>query len=345
MRVGYHISPEYTIGTDLARAIRDQQRIVAAAKDLGMDTVTCAEHFSRGDSVWLPPLMTLARVSEVAEGMTLGTAVLAAALHHPLALAEEVAYLDAATEGRFVLGLASGWNRREFDAMGVPMERRGQAVDELIEFLRLLWGSEGPVSYHGSVYRFDNITMSFRPQHGAEQPIWLGASTDVALRRTVKLADTWLVSSHMSTAEAGRQASEFERLLAESGRPVPAIRPGLKSIYVSRTVEEAKAEGGAALMGSYQMFQEWGLFQDIFNSNIDQVSYTDVTERAVIGSPETTAEALVNYLRATRVNMLLVRGQWIGMDAANIIDSLELLMTEVIPLVDRELSNGPSAGS
>lgn len=345
MQLGYLISPEYMPGTDMRVAIQEQQTIVAACRDMGMSAIFSAEHFSRDQSIWLPPLMLLSRVCEYGEGMTFGTAVLAAGLHQPVALAEQVAFLDAATGGRFVLGLASGWNRSEFESLGAPMATRGRALDETIEILRALWGNTEPTSYSGKVYQFKDVTLSFRPSAGAKQPIWLGASTDVALERAAAVADNWVISSHMSTDQAGKQAETYASLLKARGRLLPAVRPGLKSIFVGRTMESAKSDGGDNLVASYEMFKNWGLFDDVFARKIDTVNYEHVTERAIIGDPQMVAEEIVRFARATGVNLLLARSQWIGMRVGAIIESLELLNSEVLPLVNAELARDGAVDS
>ena len=60
-------------------------------------------------------------------------------LRNPVVLAKELASLDLIAGGRLLLGMASGWYRREFDAVGVPFEQRGRIMDRNLEILRRLW--------------------------------------------------------------------------------------------------------------------------------------------------------------------------------------------------------------
>jgi alkanesulfonate monooxygenase SsuD/methylene tetrahydromethanopterin reductase-like flavin-dependent oxidoreductase (luciferase family) len=337
MELGYLISPEYTPGTDMIRALKDQTQIVSACRELGMSSVFVSEHLSRGQSVWFPPLLLLSRLCEYGEGMTFGTAVLAAGLHNPVALAEYVAFLDAATSGRFVLGLGAGWNRSEFMSMGASMTTRGRALDETVEILRILWGSEEPASYGGEVFTFRDTLLSFRPAAGPQQPIWLGASSAPALRRAARVADAWLISAHMSIEQAAQQMRYYEAKLSEYGHAPPSSRPALRSIFVAPTMEAARRSGGDKLVASYEMFNDWGLFTDIFHEQVASVAYEKVTERAFVGDPDTVAELIVKFVLATGANLLLVRSQWLGMSPRTIIDCLELLCTEVMPRVRRAL--------
>jgi alkanesulfonate monooxygenase SsuD/methylene tetrahydromethanopterin reductase-like flavin-dependent oxidoreductase (luciferase family) len=340
MRFGYLLSPEYLPGTDMHVALQEQQLIVSACRDLGMSAVLCSEHLSRAHSIWCPPMLLLSKVCEHGEGMTFGTAVLAAGLHNPVALAEQVAFLDAATDGRFVLGLAAGWNRSEFESVGADIHLRGCALDETLEILRALWESDEPVTYRGQVYRLSDAVLSFRPSAGARQPVWLGGGSDRALARAADRGDAWIVSSHMPTEAAYEQARTYERLLAARTRPAPAVRPGIRSVFVAPTVEAARASGGRTLTASYEMFRQWGLFEDVLDQRLDAVNYETVTERAIIGNPGNVAEEIVKFIRATNTNLLILRSQWIGVRASAVIDSLELFCTEVAPLVEAELGAG-----
>lgn len=338
MKTAYLMSPEYLPGSNMSSALRDQRDIVIACRELGMAGVFAAEHLSREDSVWLPPLLALTRVAEHSGEMMLGTSVLIGAFHHPIELAEQVAFLDAMTGGRFILGLAAGWNRSEFESMGVPLSTRGAALDETITVLRLLWGSKGPVSFKGSVYQFENVEMSFRPTHGAEQPIWLGGSSTRALRRAAAVGDNWIVSSHMAPTDASIQARIYLDELDKVGRERPAIRPGIRSIFVGKSEEAAARVGGETLTGSYQVFGKWGLFRDVLNNDVDNVRYLDVTGRALIGDIDSVAAGLIEFGRMTGVNLLIVRGQWLGLAATDIIRSLEVLHSDVMPIVNHELA-------
>ena len=53
-----------------------------------------------------------------------------------------VANLDQLSGGRLVLGIGAGWARAEFDALGVPFERRGQLTDDYLVALKAHWSDE-----------------------------------------------------------------------------------------------------------------------------------------------------------------------------------------------------------
>jgi alkanesulfonate monooxygenase SsuD/methylene tetrahydromethanopterin reductase-like flavin-dependent oxidoreductase (luciferase family) len=103
-------------------------------------------------------------------------------------LAKELATLDHLTNGRVELGIGVGWMREEFDALGVPWERRGARTDEYVAALRTIW-SGSHVEFHGEFVDFEPLTCTPRPAQGADIPILVGGDTPAAIRRAARLAD------------------------------------------------------------------------------------------------------------------------------------------------------------
>jgi probable F420-dependent oxidoreductase len=133
------------------------------------------------------PLIWLAFAAAAAPTMRLGTCILIVPQRNPLVLAKELATLDQLSGGRVELGLGVGWLKEEFDALGVPWERRGARNDEYIAAMRALWA--GPhAQFHGEFVDFEPVTCSPRPVQ-ASIPILVGGDTDAAINRAVRLAD------------------------------------------------------------------------------------------------------------------------------------------------------------
>lgn len=133
------------------------------------------------------PLIWLAFAAAAAPTMRLGTCILIVPQRNPLVLAKELATLDQLSGGRVELGLGVGWLKEEFDALGVPWERRGARNDEYIAAMRALWA--GPhAEFHGEFVDFEPVTCSPRPVQ-ASIPILVGGDTEAAINRAVRLAD------------------------------------------------------------------------------------------------------------------------------------------------------------
>ncbi|HEY4909519.1 MAG TPA: LLM class flavin-dependent oxidoreductase, partial [Methylomirabilota bacterium] len=155
------------------------------------------------DSVWIgdsitakprhEPLTLLAAVAGRTKRVRLGTAVLLPALRNPVVLAHIVATLDRIAEGRVILGVGIAGDapaiRKEFEAVGVPFERRVGRFLELLEICQALWRRDG-VSFRGKHFTLDDVTMDPKPHRPGGPPIWIGGSGPTALREAARF-DAW----------------------------------------------------------------------------------------------------------------------------------------------------------
>ena len=124
--------------------------LAARAEGLGFASVWV------GDSLLAKPrhepLTLLAGVAGRTRSVALGTAVLLPALRNPVLLAHAVATLDQVSEGRLVLGVGIAADvpniRTEFEAAGVPFEKRVGRMMEGLRLCRALWRGE-PVDWDG----------------------------------------------------------------------------------------------------------------------------------------------------------------------------------------------------
>jgi len=174
-----------------------------------------------GDSVTArprhEPLTLLAAVAARTRRVRLGTAVLLPALRNPVVLAHVVGTLDRIAEGRVILGVGIAADtpaiRKEFDAVGVPFERRVGRFLEMLEICRGLW-SRDHVSFNGKHFTLHDVTVEPKPHRPGGPPIWIGGSGPTALCEAASF-DAWfptgpnveLFSEHLPTIRASSQAA------------------------------------------------------------------------------------------------------------------------------------------
>lgn len=91
---------------------------------------------------FIDPLIALTAVAANTKTLRLGTGINIVSQANPLLLAKQAASLDLVSNGRFMLGAGIGWLREEFDAMGVPFERRGARFDDYIEAMKKVWSGD-----------------------------------------------------------------------------------------------------------------------------------------------------------------------------------------------------------
>jgi probable F420-dependent oxidoreductase len=161
------------------------------------------------------PLELLAWLAAQSTSLLLGTAVLLAPLHSPVTLAKRAATVDVLSQGRLVLGLGIGWQREEYEAIGVPFEGRGARLEEAINVLRTLWG-ESSATHQGNHVRFENLWSRPRPVRGTI-PIIVGGHSRGAIDRAGRIADGWFPFA-IEPEEFARGVMQLNS--AAEGRPV-----------------------------------------------------------------------------------------------------------------------------
>src|SRR5262249_21335608 len=138
--------------------------VARTVEDAGLDSVWVADRvvfplrsrtqYPYGELLYaaedgfLEALSTLAVVAGATSRISLGTSALVLPTRHPLLLAKSIATLDVLSEGRIVLAVGIGWWREEYEALGVPFERRGHRFEEQIRILRRLW-TDGRAAHNG----------------------------------------------------------------------------------------------------------------------------------------------------------------------------------------------------
>ena len=211
MRLGIHL-PHIgrKAGPDSIR------RAAMQAEELGFADVWVSEHIIvPKDAAYPPsaifwdPVLTLTWAAACTSRVGLGTSVLILPMRHPLPLAKELATLQNLSRGRLILGAGVGWLEAEFAALGVPFRERGRRMDEGIAMMRTVW-SDDPISFPATTIPADIENMRMLPRPEKPIPIWIGGSSEPALRRAARL-DGW----HGSRCSPEQAAPLVARLRTE----------------------------------------------------------------------------------------------------------------------------------
>ena len=186
MRIGIHL-PQF------GKAITPGgvQRAAREAEQQGFDDVWVSDHLVNPKEQTYPapyildPLITLALAAGATERIGLGTSVLVGPQYtSPLALANSLASLDAASDGRLTVGIGIGWSKREYEALGASFSDRGPRLDEMIRLFRTVW-ENSTADFEGEFYpSFEQIRVLPLPAHHI--PIWIGGSADAAIERALR---------------------------------------------------------------------------------------------------------------------------------------------------------------
>lgn len=157
---------------------RDLTTSAARAEDLGFSGLVLLDHLlpisGVHTSAWLDTIVALSVFAGITDRVRLGTASLIAGFRHPVMLAKQLASVAVVAGPRVFLGASAGWYRPEYEALGYSVEERGARTDETLEALRRLL-TEDRVTFEGRYWRFDDVTISPRPEF--EVPILIGGGS------------------------------------------------------------------------------------------------------------------------------------------------------------------------
>ncbi len=195
-------------------------------------------------------LSVLAWLAGQTRSLRLGTSVLVVPMRNAVVLAKELATVDALSGGRLIAGIGIGWNRAEFDNLGVAdrFSVRGAYLEETVALWRHLWsGGTGP--YSGRFDSFGETYFSPLPPQGAGLPVWIGATAEPALRRVGRIAQGYQ-ATRTDAATMRERARVIGEAAGEAGRPMPTLSARLSVVFDGRVAGPSILCGSADEMTS-----------------------------------------------------------------------------------------------
>ena len=134
------------------------------------------------------PLIALSILAGMSKSLKLFTNILVLPYRNPFLTAKAAATLQILSDNRLLLGVGVGYQRSEFEALGVPFKERGFLMDEALETIRAAWAG-GAVVKKGRY--FDARENEPRPVPTSPPPIWIGGGSDKAIDRAARWGDGW----------------------------------------------------------------------------------------------------------------------------------------------------------
>lgn len=203
---------------------------------------------------FVDPLIALAAVASATTTLRLATGVNILSQVNPIYMAKQAASLDFISNGRFMLGVGIGWLREEFEALGVPFERRGARFDDYVMGMRKIWSGE--VVSHESDFISWNGFKSYPLPIQNPFPVIMGGVKGKIFERTAQLGNGWFaptgdpaeLKSHMKTLQKecdaiGRDISEIEITCMWPGIGGKDFLGELEAVGVSRVVMPMMGQG------------------------------------------------------------------------------------------------------
>jgi len=224
---------------------------VDCAEAGGFGSVWIAEHHLSPFGLVGSPSVYAAAIAQRTRRLRIGYAVAVLPLHHPLRLAEEIAWVGHLSAGRLLVGVGPGFSPYELGAFGVPLEERHARLEEGIAILRAALAGDS-FSYAGRFFDVPRVTLRPRPFGGCAPPLLRACSSLESLRRAANdgvpvmlgLKPVAQIAEHIAAYRACLAA--LGRTDAEIDREVAEIRV-LRRVAVAPSDEEALADARQAL--------------------------------------------------------------------------------------------------
>jgi probable F420-dependent oxidoreductase len=193
------VFPQTEIGNDPA-AIRD---FAQAAEGLGYSHLLIYDHVLGADrnrpggwngpydkdTAFHEPFVTFGYLAGVTNSIELVTAVLILPQRQAALVAKQAAEVDVLSSGRLRLGIGTGWNAVEYEALGENFHDRGKRQEEQVALMRQLWSGHA-ISFEGKWHRVTKAGLNPLPTR--QIPIWFGGGVDALVERAARIGDGWI---------------------------------------------------------------------------------------------------------------------------------------------------------
>ena len=275
----------------------------------GYESLWVWDHILLGVEPPFPIIEALSLLTAVAARTTtikLGTGILVLPLRNPVVLAKQISSIDQISNGRLILGMASGWYKREFDAVGIDFSKRGDIMDRNLEILTLLW-QEDMVTAEYPPHNLRQSVMYPKPVQRPRPPLLIGGYVDRVLKRAAVGGDGWLTYFYKPDSFA-KSWNKVRGFAEEAGKdPDSLISCNQLPIVVG---DRAKVE---APMNAW-LEAEW-----------DFASWSDSTaESAIIGTVDECVEQLQAHIDAGVHRIIFVPYKYED-------EQTEIIAKEIIP--------------
>ena len=164
------------------------------AEQLGYESLWVWDHILLGVDPCFPIIDSLSLLAAVAgrtETIKLGTGILVLPMRNPVVLAKQLTSIDHLSNGRVMLGMAAGWYKREFDAVGADFHKRGKIMDLNLDVLNALMTEDWVTGEYGP-YNLRSARMFPKPVQQPRPPLLIGGYVDRVLKRAATKGDGWL---------------------------------------------------------------------------------------------------------------------------------------------------------
>lgn len=289
------------------------------AEQLGFHSFWLPESHFNGRSSNPAPLLRLAAVAARTRTLGIGTTSYLLPVRHPIHVAEEVAVLDRLSNGRVILGVGRGFRSALFTAFEVPRREKRDRFEASLDVILKAWRGE-PIapSVNDPTEERGPVHLAPLPIQKPHPPVWVAGFGPKALDQAGRLGLPYLASPIESVDRLIENYARHRAALPEKRREAPMAVPIMRTVFASRRPERLAQAHHALERQAAAMARAPA-------ANLRLAADASVDDWAIVGEPEAVADGIARYRETLGMTHLIARVQIPGLDADDLVDSLEAL--------------------
>ncbi len=328
IRFGLYDLLEARPGIGLDQLYRERFELIAAAEQGGLWGYHTTEHHLTPLDATPSPSLFLAAAAQHTSTIRLGSLVHVLPLYEPIRLAEELLMLDGLTGGRLEIGFGKGVSPPEQRLLGRDPDRRDEAMEQALEqMLAILRGEP-----------HDGAPVPFRSVQQPLPPLWYAGNAHYAGQRNLHVvlggaADRIIESAQIHKQTAAVTTDSTMRLNPD---PVPTTAFS-RHVLVGRDRERTRRRAIEAwkvydsnIMTHFRRLEEPRASNPTLDGDGDLALELGLL---AAGSPADVAANLLAVASCAPVDYSISSFCWGSLDHREAMESLQLFIDEVIPLV------------
>ena len=330
MDVGlFHLLPAPESVSDdavVARALAESD----FAEARGFDSVWIAEHHVSSFGLAGAPSVLAAAVAQRTRRIDIGYAVAVVPLHHPVRLAEEIAWLTHLSRGRALVGLGPGFSPFEFAAYGVPLAERRERFEEGAAIVRGLLAGDR-FGHRGRFWTVPPVTLRPRVFQGKPPKFFRPSSGPESLRAAAEAGDPLLLGLKPAE-EIERAVASYREIRAARGIAASTADAEIAEFRVLRRVVVAKDGGEARRLARRALAWEERTARRVHEGRADAGDREEPAEipGGCVGTPAEVAAELAR-LGTLGISRVIAWVNFGNLPYETVDRTLELLAGEVMP--------------
>ena len=305
------------------------------AEEFGFESVWIAEHSARVYGIVGAAQVPMAAIAARTEKIRIGTAVTRTALHHPLHVAEDLAYVDVISNGRLDWGIGKGYDPLEFSTYGVDYEERDERWQEAIDIVTRVW-EDGHISYEGKHFQVPEMELFPKPLQKPTPPLYLMVSkSDESVEFAAQRLWPCVYGQGPDWDDTRHKMELYRETALKAGHALKDVEAAaekcaqLKQMHVAPTTEQAREEYKRGLLWYF----ETGRNRQMFGFRRERQPYEYYLEHrnVMLGSPQTLIETLEEFSEHTGLTRVIGWFNCGGQPREQVRESMEMFGEEVMP--------------